>query len=151
LQKKCHQLLSMVCRGRKARKKIEEQVLPLLWKGDVEAACQFLETLRPQARNEDKLDELIGYLNKHRNEIPNYDQRRANCQFNGAGMVEKENDLLVSRRQKRREMQWVPNGADMICALRTLWFNGQWDTYWNSGLTCFSVPVSAIHPPTLGC
>jgi hypothetical protein len=151
LQEKCHQWLSMVCRGRKARKEIEEQILPLLWTGDVEAACQFLKTLRPQARNEDKLDELIGYLNKHRNEIPNYDQRRANCQFNGAGMVEKENDLLVSRRQKHRGMQWIPDGADMICALRTLWFNGQWDIYWNSGLTCFSVSVSAIHPPTLGC
>jgi hypothetical protein len=139
LQKKCHQLLSMVCRGRKARKEIEEQLLLLLWQGDVEAACQLLEALRSQARNEEKLDELIGYLNKHRDEIPNYDQRRANCQFNGAGMVEKENDLLVSRRQKRRGMQWIPNGTDMICALRTLWFNGQWNAYWNTGLTCLCV------------
>lgn len=139
LQKKCHQLLSMVSRGRKARKEVEEQLRPLLWRGDVEAACQLLEALRPQARNEEKLDELIGYLTKHRDEIPNYDQRRANCQFNGAGMVEKENDLLVSRRQKRRGMQWIPNGADIICALRTLWFNGRWNPYWNTGLTCLSV------------
>ncbi len=57
------------------------------------------------------------------------------CQFNGAGLVEKENDLLVARRQKRRGMQWVPRGADVVCALRTLWFNGQWDAYWNTGLT----------------
>ena len=139
LQKKCHQLLSMVCRGRKVRKEVEEQLRPLLWRGDVETACQLLEALRLQACNEKKLDELIGYLTKHRAEIPNYDQRRANCQFNGAGMVEKENDLLVSRRQKRRGMQWIPNGADMICALRTLWFNGQWNAYWNTGLTCLCV------------
>ena len=139
LQKKCHQLLSMVCHGRKAREAVEAQLLPLLWQGDVEAACQLLEGLRPQARNEEKLDELIGYLTKHQAEIPNYDQRRANCQFNGAGTVEKENDLLVSRRQKRRGMQWIPNGADVICALRTLWFNGQWDAYWNTGLTCLGV------------
>ena len=139
LQKKCHQLLSMVCHGRKARKEVEEQLRPSLWQGDVEAASQLLEALRPQARNEEKLDELIGYLTKHRAEIPNYDQRRVNCQFNGAGMVEKENDLLVSRRQKRRGMQWVPNGADVICALRTLWFNGQWNAYWNTGLTCLCV------------
>jgi hypothetical protein len=141
LQKKCHQLLSMVCHGRKAREEVEAQLRPLLWQGDVQAACQLLESLRPQARNEEKLNELIGYLTKHRTEIPNYDQRRASCQFNGAGMVEKENDLLVSRRQKRRGMQWVCKGADMICALRTLWFNGQWKTYWNTGLTCLCAPA----------
>jgi hypothetical protein len=135
LQKKCHQLLSMICHGRKAREEVEAQIYPLLWQGDVEAVCQLLESLRPQVRNKEKLDELIGYLTKHRPEIPNYDQRRAKCQFNGAGMVEKENDLLVSRRQKRRGMQWVSKGADVICALRTLWFNGQWDVYWNTGLT----------------
>lgn len=141
LQKKCCELLSMVCYGRKARQEIEAQLRPMLWQGDVEAARQFLEALRPQARNEDKLNELIGYLTKHRPEIPNYDQRRANCQFNGAGIVEKENDLLVARRQKHRGMQWIPNGADVICALRTLWFNGQWDTYWHTGLTCLCVPT----------
>jgi hypothetical protein len=141
LQEKCHQLLSMVCNGRKARGEVEAQLRPLLWQGDVEAACQLLESLRPQARREEKLDELIGYLTKHRPEIPNYDQRRANCQFNGAGMVEKENDLLVARRQKRRGMQWVPNGADVVCALRTLWFNGQWDAYWNTGFTRLCAPV----------
>lgn len=135
LQKKCHDLLSMICQGRKIREEIEKQLLPLLWKGDVEAACQLLEGLRQKSRNEKKLDELIGYLRKHQAEIPNYDQRRANCQFNGAGMVEKENDFLVARRQKHRGMQWVPNGADVICALRTVWFNGQWNAYWKTGIT----------------
>jgi hypothetical protein len=141
LQKKGHQLLSMVCHGRKAREEVEAQLRTLLWQGDVEAACRLLESLRPQSRNEEKLDELIAYLIKHRSEIPNYDQRRANCQFNGAGMVEKENDLLVARRQKHRGMQWVPNGADVICALRTLWFNGQWETHWNTGLTRLCAPA----------
>jgi hypothetical protein len=135
LQKKCHDLLSMICQGRKIREEIEKQLLHLLWKGDVEAACQLLEGLRPHSRNEKKLDELIGYLRKHQTEIPDYDQRRTNCQFNGAGMVEKENDFLVARRQKHRGMQWVPNGADVICALRTVWFNGQWNAYWKTGLT----------------
>ena len=107
--------------------------------GDPHLLCcpieRFWETLRPNARNLDKLDELLGYLDKHRSEIPNYDQRRATCQFNGAGMVEKENDLLVARRQKRRGMQWIAQGADFICALRTLWFNGLWAAFWNTDLT----------------
>jgi hypothetical protein len=142
LQKKCRDLLSMVCHGRKAREEVEGQLRPLLWQGEVDAACHFLEGLRPQARNEKKLDELSGYLTKHRTEIPNYDQRRVNCQFNGAGMVEKENDLLVARRQKHQGMQWVPRGADVICALRTLWFNGQWEAYWNTSLTCLCPPAA---------
>jgi hypothetical protein len=141
LHKKCHQLLSMVCHGRKARQQVEAQLRPLLWQGEVEAACQLLGALGSQARSKEKLGELIDYLSKHQSEIPNYDQRRAHCQFNGAGMVEKENDLLVSRRQKRRGMQWVSKGADVICALRTSWFNGQWDAYWNTGLTCLCAPA----------
>jgi hypothetical protein len=135
LQKKCHQLLSMVCHGRQERAQVEDQLYPLLWQGDVDTAGQLLETLRSKARHVDKLDELLGYLDKHRTEIPNYDQRRANCQFNGAGMVEKENDLLVARRQKHRGMQWIAKGADFICALRTLWFNGLWASFWKSNLT----------------
>jgi hypothetical protein len=135
LQKKCHELLSMVCAGRKVREACEARLRPLLWRGEVDAARQYLETLRAQARQVEKLDELLGYLAKHRAAIPNYDQRRVNCQFNGAGQVEKENDLLVARRQKRRGMQWVEKGAEVICALRTVWFNGQWDAYWNTGLT----------------
>ncbi len=39
-------------------------------------------------------------------------------------MVEKENDLLAARRQKRRGMHWIAQGTNFICALRTLWFNG---------------------------
>ena len=79
-----------------------------------------------------------------------YDQRRANCQFNGAGIVEKENDLLVARRQKHRGMQWVPNGADVICALRTLVQRSVGDVleHW------LDPPVRShrmIHPPALGC
>lgn len=135
LQKKCHQLLSMICDGGQHRQQLENKLYPLLWQGDVDDAGQLLETLRPKARNVDKLDELLGYLDKHRAEIPNYDQRRANGQFNGAGMVEKENDLLVARRQKRRGMQWIAQGADFICALRTLWFNGLWATFWKTDLT----------------
>jgi hypothetical protein len=141
LQKKCHDLLSMICQGRKIKGEVEKQLLPLLWQGDVEAACQLLEGLRQSSRNEKKLDELIGYLRKHKAEIPNYDQRRTNCQFNGAGMVEKENDFLVARRQKHRGMQWVPSGADVICALRTVWFNGQWNAYWKTGIT--DLPAAA--------
>jgi hypothetical protein len=135
LQKKCHQLLSMVCHGRQERAQLEDKLYPLLWQGEVDAAGQLLEILRPKARNVDKLDELLDYLDKHRTEIPNYDQRRSNCQFNGAGMVEKENDLLVARRQKHRGMQWRAQGADFICALRTLWFNGLWASFWKSNLT----------------
>jgi hypothetical protein len=50
-------------------------------------------------------------------------------------MVEKENDLLIARRQKHRGMQWIAQGADFVCALRILWFNGLWTFFWKSNLT----------------
>jgi hypothetical protein len=58
--------------------------------------------------------------------------------WQGHGKQQFPKELLSLCLFKCRQ-QWIPNGADMICALRTLWFNGQWNAYWNTGLTCLCV------------
>ena len=47
--------------------------------------------------------------------------------------MEKANDLLVARRQKRRSMQWSEATSDGLTALRTLMLNGGWEGYWVDG------------------
>ena len=113
-----------------AGRQVLRQVMSVLWEGQVDEAVLLLQGLRDEARNLDKLNELIGYLEKHRSEIPNYRQRRAHCRYNGSGSVEKSCDLLVARRQKRKGMHWIEKGADALCALQTLWHNKGWDLYW---------------------
>ena len=120
----------MIARGRKAKDELLNSLRLKLWHGKVTDAIALLEAYRPQTKNQKKLDELIGYLQKHEKEIPDYHQRRINCQFNGSGYVEKTNDLLVARRQKRQGMHWSLETSDSLCALKTLMLNHGWELYW---------------------
>jgi hypothetical protein len=101
-----------------------------LWAGQVAAAVRWLEGYRALARNAAVLDELIGYLQARAAWIPNYRARRRARQYIGSGQVEKANDRLVARRQKRKGMAWSLASSGSLAALRTLVLNGGWDAYW---------------------
>lgn len=130
LQKKCKELLSMVCFGKSHKNKILVELMPLLWNGKVQEALNLLENLRDNCRNKKKLSELIKYITKRQNTIPNYSDRRKKCLYIGSAIVEKANDLLVARRQKHSSMQWTRKGGDALLALKTIQLNKSWDNYW---------------------
>lgn len=129
-RKKCYDLTSLICRGRKAKAELLGLLLIHLWRGQVQDALDILEEYRPQAKNLEKLDELIQYLQKRQAFIPNYRERRAQRQYIGSAHVEKGNDLIVARRQKHQGMHWSELTSDALAALRTLMLNGGWDLYW---------------------
>ena len=76
------------------------------------------------------LDTLIAYLQARQPWIPNERQRRIEKQYIGSGHVEKANDQIVARRQKRRSLQWSEETSLALAALRTLMLNGGWEHYW---------------------
>jgi len=129
-RKKCYDLTSLICRGRKAKAELLGLLLKHLWRGQVQDALDILEEYRPLARNIEKLDELINYLSSRREFIPNYRERRAQRQYIGSAHVEKGNDLIVARRQKHQGMHWSEQTSDALAALRTLMLNDSWDLYW---------------------
>jgi hypothetical protein len=129
-RKKCYELTSMICRGRKAKVELLRLLLKHLWRGQVQDAITILEAYRPQAKNIEKLDELINYLKNRQAYIPNYRERRAQRQYIGSAHAEKGNDLIVARRQKHQGMHWSEQTSDALAALRTLLLNGGWDLYW---------------------
>jgi hypothetical protein len=128
--KKCYDLTSMICRGRKAKQELVQPLLKNLWRGQVQAALDILEAYRPQAKNLEKLDELIKYFQTRRAYIPNYHEHRLQRHYIGSAHVEKGNDLLVARRQKNQGMHWSKNTSNSLAALQTLLLNGGWDSYW---------------------
>jgi hypothetical protein len=130
LCKRCRELASMACRGRKAKAALLRPIYRHLWQGEVAAAVALLEAYRPEAKNLDRLEEWITYLRERTPYIPNYRERRRTCQYIGSGAVEKVNDLLVARRQKGKGMRWQESTSDALAALRTLMLNGGWDHYW---------------------
>ncbi len=130
LRQKCAELGSRICRGHLAKERFLLQVQRRLWRGDVDGACAYLEAYRPQARNTEKLEELLAYLRARREFLPNYWQRYITRQYIGSGHTEKFNDLLVARRQKGQGRHWSQETSDALAALRTLLLNGGWDRYW---------------------
>lgn len=130
-RKKCYDLTSMICHGRKAKAELLRLLLRHLWRGQVQDAIDILDEYRPQAKNVEKLDELIGYLQYRRPYIPDYRERRAQRQYIGSAHAEKGNDLIVARRQKHRGMHWSEQASDALAALRTLMLNDGWDLYWH--------------------
>ena len=130
LKQKCAELGSRICRGHLAKDRFLRQVQRRLWRGDVDAACAYVEAYRPQARNTAKLEELLAYLRARREFLPNYRQRYTTRQYIGSGHTEKLNDLLVARRQKGQGRHWSQETSDALAALRTLLLNGGWTRYW---------------------
>ena len=47
--------------------------------------------------------------------------------------MEKANEVLVARRQKRGGVHWSLETSDGLAALRTLVLNGGWERYWVAG------------------
>jgi len=131
LRKKCYQLCSLICRGRKAKAHLLFTLYRHLWRGKVEDAIQMLEAYRPYAKREAALDELIAYLQERRAFIPDYCQRRQERRYIGSGHSEKANDLIVARRQKRKGMHWSLETSDALAALQTLMLNRGWELYWS--------------------
>jgi hypothetical protein len=130
LVKKCYELTSMICRGRKAKAALMGRLIPRLWRGQVTDALALLTSYRSECRNEQKLDELINYLSAREPYILNYKERRAKRIYIGSGHAEKACDLIVARRQKHKGMHWSEGTADGLAALKTLMLNDAWDLYW---------------------
>ena len=126
---KCMALSSRICRRKLTKAHLLRRLYRRLWSGDVAGAITLLETQRAEAKNEGKLDELIGYLRARAPWIPNYRQRRIERKYISSAHVEKANDLIVARRQKNRGMQWSEATSDALAALRTLMLNGGWERY----------------------
>ncbi len=121
-------------------KTIYRKVIKLLWRGLKEKALGELKLLRIQLLSEGKqkrleqregLDELIAYMESNWEGIVNYRDMYKAGYLIASSLVEKAADLVVAKRQKKKQgMHWTQMGADNLCALRTLWLNGDWEEYW---------------------
>ena len=73
-----------------------------LWRGKVQEVVQYLRE-QVRAKNVEKLQELIGYVEKHANEIIDYERRQKAGKSIGSGRMEKGVDQVIGYRQKKKE------------------------------------------------
>lgn len=129
LCQKVRNLMSMIAFHRNEKAAHLKFLVPQLWRGKTSAALDYLRT-QVTARHQDKLQELIGYLEKHQAEIIDYNRRSRAGKTIGSGRMEKGVDLVIGRRQKKKAMSWRPKGSKALALLKIAELNGQWQQLW---------------------
>lgn len=117
LEAKIYQLMTQIATGKEAKKESSEILLEALWQGETEKAIVHLE--KTAVKNVVKQQELIGYLEKNKESIIDYERRKQAGKIIGSGRMEKQNDVIVAHRQKRKGMSWSRSGSLSLALVTT--------------------------------
>jgi hypothetical protein len=117
LCKKVRNLMSMIAINKEEKSIHVRFLLSQLWFGQTNIALNYLKD-KVVAKNSSVLKELIGYLEKHRLEIIDYDRRKRVGKSIGSGRMEKGVDLVVGHRQKKKGLSWGTNGSKALSLLK---------------------------------
>jgi Uncharacterised protein family (UPF0236) len=129
LRKRCYESMSSAGGPKDRRRGFEKELLGALWKGQVETAIGLLRGAQEWVRNPTAVEELVGYLEKRRAYIPDYEQRQRAGLWIASTRVEKWNDWAVSLRCKHRGMSWSPRGVLALATLEAARRNGELDEW----------------------
>jgi Uncharacterised protein family (UPF0236) len=129
LRKRCYEQMSSAGGLKDRRRAFEKELLGQLWEGEVDAAIELLKGALEWVRNPVAVNELIGYLEKRREYIPDYQERRRAGLWIASTRVEKFNDWAVSGRCKHQGMSWSPAGVLALAALEAARRNGELDRW----------------------
>ena len=129
LRKRCYGSMSSAGGPRDRRRGFEKALLGRLWRGEGDAAIDLLRAASGWVRDPASVEELIGYLERRRAYIPDYEQRRRAGLWIASTRVEESNDWLVSSRCKHQGMSWSPQGVLALAALEAARRNGELDAW----------------------
>lgn len=129
LSHKVTTLMSLIARTKAEKESHLAALLVWLWRGNTPAALEYLDT-QVSARNSEKLGELRGYLDKHQEEIIDYERRQDIGKTIGSGRMEKAVDQVIGHRQKKKGMSWSRVGSQALAILKVTELNGLWKHHW---------------------
>ncbi len=109
LESKVYQLMTQIAPNRQVKETYNEFLINALWKGETEKASKYLQEI--EAKNGTKQNELLGYLDNNKGYIIDYEKRQKANKIIGSGRMEKQNDVMVAQRQKRKGMSWSKKGS----------------------------------------
>ena len=99
--------------GRQERKQLYQSLRELLWRGESAGAKGVLEGLRG-TEEATALENAIKYIHNQRDWIGDYERQREAGYPIGSGLVERQVELVINRRLKRRGMRWLRKNADVV-------------------------------------
>ena len=108
------------------KKNITGQLLHMIWAGNTEDAITFLQELDGKnIKSRHWVDEMVRYLEKKRAHIACYAFRKSLNLRISSNRVEKENDIVVAKRQKHNGMSWSKDGSGALATLTATMKNGK--------------------------
>jgi hypothetical protein len=123
-----------ICRG---NEKLYQKLLKLAFSKKIDKLCLLLKTGTITGRfDKEKAEELATYLKNNAHGIWGSkalkDKVGQKEVLNvGSGVIEKNVDIVVSRRFKKRGMRWSKEGANNLLALRVLSLDeNDWNKWW---------------------
>ena len=117
IEAKVRQLMTQIAQNKTIKEEATNLIINYLWEGKLIPAVMVLKFLPP--KNKEKQQELIGYLEKNDGYIINYKRRKEAGKIIGSGRIEKQNDIIVAKRQKRKAMSWSKKGALNLALVTT--------------------------------
>jgi hypothetical protein len=146
LRKKMEESLSTVCNSRDYRNETLQRVMPLLWRGDLDATISVLKSMdMSKVKDKTTLDYLYSYFERVRNYIPNYMLRETLGLRNSSNRGEKSNDIIVANRQKHNGMSWSDDGSTSFASTSSVIYNQELENWINTGSLSFQL-VERITP-----
>ena len=102
----------------------------ILWHGNANEGIRYLRKIDPGViKNNEKLDELIGYIKRKKKWITCFALRKRAGLRNSSNGSENQNMVIVSKRQKKKGMSWRTAGSGELAALSAL-FENQEEKSW---------------------
>ena len=129
LRKRCFEQMNSAGGPEDRRRALEKELLGQLWEGKVDAAVERLPGALDWVRNARAVEDLIGFLERRREYIPDYRERQRAGLWIASTRVEKFNDWAVSARCKLQGMSWTPQGVLALAALEAARCNGELDRW----------------------
>ena len=116
----------MSFKSKEEKKRTLQKLLRILRAGNVTKAILYLRNLNPGVlRSNHRVCDLTGYLEKRREHIPCYALRAELGLRNSGNRVDKENDLIVARRQEHNGMSRSTVGSGALAQITVLSINGE--------------------------
>jgi len=130
LRKKIHGQMYMGLKTNDHRDAVLLNIEQLLWYGLIDTAIEQINQIPENLiKDQDRLRILIGYFERNRTLIPNYALRKKLGLVLSSNRVEKENDFIVSARQKHNGMSWTRQGSDALALISANQRNKELDNW----------------------
>lgn len=141
LEKKCNEYLCMAVKGKKEEKNtIKQEFAAILWTGRMDKAIKYLNNIKKaNIKNDNKLDELRGYLNRKSPYLTCYALRHQLGLRTSSNRVEKANDIVVANRQKHNGMAWSKTGSGALAIITAAKVNGELTNWIATGMVNFKL------------